>query len=116
MGVRRRAAPHRRDHRQAGRHRTRDSANAKGTADREPALTMPHGSYSLREIAIQFNMVRLRCDKCGRRAQASPHFRGVVSNKRIKKAENLSEKNRNPPIDGEDRHERPERVEYWLTV
>jgi len=48
--------------------------------------------------------------------QASPHFRGVLSNKRIKRAENLSEKNRNPPIDGEDRHERPERVEYWLTV
>ena len=48
--------------------------------------------------------------------QASPHFSGVSSNKRIKRAENLSEKNRNPPIDGEDRHERPERIEYWLTV
>jgi len=45
-------------------------------------------------------------------AQASPHFSGMLSNKRIKKAENLSEKNRNAPIDGEDRHERPERVEY----
>ena len=45
-----------------------------------------------------------------------PSFSGVLSNKRIKKVENLSEKNRNPPIDGEDRHERPERVEYWLTV
>jgi hypothetical protein len=44
--------------------------------------------------------------------QASPHFSGMLSNKRIKKAENLSEKNRNAPIDGEDRHERPERVEY----
>jgi hypothetical protein len=44
--------------------------------------------------------------------QASPHFSGIRSNKRIKKAENLSEKNRNAPIDGEDRHERPERVEY----
>jgi len=49
-------------------------------------------------------------------AQASPHFSGVLSNKRIKKAENLSEKNRKPPIDGEDRHDRPERIEYWLTV
>jgi hypothetical protein len=39
-----------------------------------------------------------------------------LSNKRIKKTESLSEKNRNPPIDGEDRHERPERIEYWLTV
>jgi hypothetical protein len=48
--------------------------------------------------------------------QASPHFSGVLSNKRIKKTESLSEKNRNPPIDGEDRHERPERIEYWLTV
>ena len=48
--------------------------------------------------------------------QASPHFSGILSNKRIKKTENLSEKNRNAPIDGEDRHERPERVEYWLTV
>src|SRR5215470_735634 len=45
-----------------------------------------------------------------------PSFSGGLSNKRIKRAENLSEKNRNPPIDGEDRHERPERVEYWLTV
>jgi hypothetical protein len=43
-------------------------------------------------------------------------FRGILSNKRITKTENLSEKNRNAPIDGEDRHERPERVEYWLTV
>ena len=49
-------------------------------------------------------------------ASSIPSFSGVLSNKRIKKAENLSEKNRNPPIDGEDRHERPERVEYWLTV
>ena len=45
-----------------------------------------------------------------------PSFSGVLSNKRIKRAENLSEKNRNLPIDGEDRHERQERVEYWLTV
>src|SRR5262249_28202552 len=45
------------------------SANAKGTADGELAPTMPHGSYSLGEIATQFNMVRLRCDKCGRRGQ-----------------------------------------------
>jgi hypothetical protein len=48
----------------------------------------------------------------GDNPQASPHFSGMLSNKRIKKAENLSEKNRNAPIDGEDRHERPERVEY----
>jgi len=53
---------------------------------------------------------------CSGEAQASPHFSGVLSNNRIKRAENLSEKNRNPPIDGEDRHERPERIEYWLTV
>jgi Arm DNA-binding domain len=45
-----------------------------------------------------------------------PSFSGILSNKRIKRAENLSEKNRNPPIDGEDRHEQPGRVEYWLTV
>jgi hypothetical protein len=50
--------------------------------------------------------------ECRRDPQASPHFSGMLSNKRIKKAENLSEKNRNAPIDGEDRHERPERVEY----
>ena len=50
--------------------------------------------------------------RLGRQPQASPHFSGMLSNKRIKKAENLSEKNRNAPIDGEDRHERPERVEY----
>jgi ABC transporter substrate binding protein len=45
-----------------------------------------------------------------------PSFSGVFSNKRIKRAENLSEKNRNQPIDGEDRHDRPERIEYWSTV
>jgi bifunctional non-homologous end joining protein LigD len=54
--------------------------------------------------------------KCRHWAQASPHFSGVLSNKRIKKTEGLSEKNRNPAIDGEDRRERPERIEYWLTV
>jgi hypothetical protein len=30
---------------------------------------MPHGSYSLGEVAAEFNMVRLRCAKCGRRGQ-----------------------------------------------
>ena len=30
---------------------------------------MPHGSYSLGEVAAEFNMVRLRCEKCGRRGQ-----------------------------------------------
>jgi hypothetical protein len=30
---------------------------------------MPHGSYSLGETAAKLNMVRLRCDKCGRRGQ-----------------------------------------------
>jgi hypothetical protein len=30
---------------------------------------MPHGSYSLGETAAEQNMVRLVCDKCGRRGQ-----------------------------------------------
>ena len=30
---------------------------------------MPHGSYSLGEIAAKQKMVRLVCDKCGRRGQ-----------------------------------------------
>ena len=30
---------------------------------------MPHGSYSLGEIAAEFNMVRLKCEKCGGRGQ-----------------------------------------------
>jgi hypothetical protein len=30
---------------------------------------MPHGSYSLGETAAKQNMVRLVCDKCGRRGQ-----------------------------------------------
>jgi hypothetical protein len=30
---------------------------------------MPHGSYSLGEIAAKEKMVRLVCDKCGRRGQ-----------------------------------------------
>jgi hypothetical protein len=30
---------------------------------------MPHGSYSLGEVAAEFNMVRLKCSKCGRRGQ-----------------------------------------------
>jgi hypothetical protein len=42
-------------------------------------------------------------DKCPT-SSIIPSFSGVLSNKRIKRTENLSEKNRNPPIDGEDRH------------
>jgi hypothetical protein len=30
---------------------------------------MPHGSYSLGEVAAEFNMVRLKCSKCGRAGQ-----------------------------------------------
>src|SRR6516225_5778773 len=30
---------------------------------------MPHGSYSLGETAVKQRMVRLVCDKCGRRGQ-----------------------------------------------
>jgi hypothetical protein len=30
---------------------------------------MPHGSYSLGEVAAEFNMLRLKCEKCGRRGQ-----------------------------------------------
>jgi hypothetical protein len=30
---------------------------------------MPHGSYSLGEVAAEFNMVRLKCSKCGRHGQ-----------------------------------------------
>jgi hypothetical protein len=32
-------------------------------------VTMPHGSYSLGETAAKQKMVRLVCDKCGRRGQ-----------------------------------------------
>jgi hypothetical protein len=30
---------------------------------------VPHGSFSLGEAAAQLNMLRLRCDKCGRSGQ-----------------------------------------------
>ena len=32
-------------------------------------MIMPHGSYSLGETAAKQKMVRLVCDKCGRRGQ-----------------------------------------------
>jgi hypothetical protein len=49
-------------------------------------------------------------DKFNDATSSIPLFSGVLSNKRIKTGE------RNPPIDGEDRHEWPEKIEYWLTV
>jgi hypothetical protein len=30
---------------------------------------MPHGSYSLGEVAAELNMIRIRCDKCHRAGQ-----------------------------------------------
>jgi hypothetical protein len=35
----------------------------------EMAIAMPDGSYSLGEAAAKLNMIRLRCEKCGRRGQ-----------------------------------------------
>jgi hypothetical protein len=34
---------------------------------------LPHGSYSLGETAARQKMVRLACDKCGRRGQYRTH-------------------------------------------
>ena len=36
---------------------------------RREVVTMPHGSYWLGETAAKEKMVRLVCDKCGRRGQ-----------------------------------------------
>jgi hypothetical protein len=46
-----------------------DSADGTSATAWQLVVTMPHGSYSLGETAAKQKMVRLVCDKCGRRGQ-----------------------------------------------
>jgi hypothetical protein len=47
----------------------RATAQMERAYGRDKVVTMPHGSYSLGETAAEQRMVRLVCDKCGRRGQ-----------------------------------------------